>query len=174
MLDWQLRAKAGPSARYPHSKAKNSADLLKDLPYGAAVVAVEKEPIESIKKSQGSKRCKCGRRRSQQWLFSAPRSCQMYEARGPYGLFDRDFYARPSIDSDSIHHPTPQLIGVNKQMLIDSCLIFDHQVWRQSRVAHCIGSFERDADPVLTEPNDAAVPYHSIFLGHELKSRRKK
>jgi hypothetical protein len=45
-------------ARYPHSKTKSSADLLKDLPCVAAVVAVEKVAIETIKKSYGRKRRK--------------------------------------------------------------------------------------------------------------------
>ena len=51
---------------YPQSKGKSSADLLKELPCGAAVVAVEKSAIVTIKKSQGEKRRKHHWRRSQQ------------------------------------------------------------------------------------------------------------
>jgi hypothetical protein len=48
------------------SKGKSSADLLKELPCGAAVVALEKVAIVTVKKSQGEKRRKHHRRRSQQ------------------------------------------------------------------------------------------------------------
>ena len=80
-----LHARSGPSSRlaqrngrseggaravsvggYPQSKGKSSADLLKELPCGAAVVALEKVAIVTVKKSQGEKRRKHHRRRSQQ------------------------------------------------------------------------------------------------------------
>ena len=51
---------------YPQSKTKSPADLLKDLPCGAAIVAVEKVAIATKKKSYGNKRRKRHRRRSQQ------------------------------------------------------------------------------------------------------------
>jgi hypothetical protein len=41
----------------------------------------------------------------------------MREAGRPFGLFDRDFYTRPSIDSGLIH-PAPQLVGVNNQIFL--------------------------------------------------------
>src|SRR5229473_3676502 len=47
---------------YPQSKGKSSADLLKELPCGAAVVALEKVAIVTVKKSQGEKRRKHHRR----------------------------------------------------------------------------------------------------------------
>src|SRR5512136_1080891 len=46
----------------------------------------------------------------------------MGEARGSYGWFDRELYARPSVDSGSIHHPPPQSIGVNNQIFLSKKL----------------------------------------------------